>query len=117
MAREAPEGFPKRYRIVRGAEFRAIYDAGRKIVSESFVLFCRENDLPHHRLGITVTRKIGGAVKRNRIKRLMREVFRRSCGEMRGHFDLVLNARSPCLSAGYHELREELLAAVRKVGR
>jgi ribonuclease P protein component len=117
VARKSPEGFPKRYRIVHGAEFRAIYNTGRKIHSEKFILFCRENKLSHHRLGVTVTRKMGGAVTRNRIKRLMREVFRRSCGEIPHHYDLVLNAKSSCLSACYWDLREELLAAIQKAYR
>jgi ribonuclease P protein component len=112
--RKAREGFPKRHRIMRGSEYRVIYNTGRKLQSERFVLFCRENDLPHHRLGITVTRKVGSSVVRNRIKRLFREVFRRSSGEIPNHYDLVFNAKSTCASANYWELREEFLAAMHR---
>ena len=115
MDKKPSEGFPKGYRIVRGADFRSIYSAGRKIHSTKFILFCRENSLIHHRLGLTVTRKVGGAVIRNRIKRLFREVFRKSCGEIPHHFDLVLNAKSACRGASYQDLHQEFLVAIRKV--
>jgi len=115
--RKAREGFPKRHRIVRGSEYRVIYSTGRKLQSERFVLFCRVNDLPYPRLGITVTRKVGSSVVRNRIKRLFREVFRRSSGEIPNHCDLVFNAKSTCASTSYRELREEFLAAVHRLCR
>jgi ribonuclease P protein component len=109
------EGFPRRHRIVHGAQFRAVYDAGAKLHSDKFVLFSRANTLDHHRLGITVSRKVGGAVIRNHVKRLFREIFRKSFAEIPGHFDLVVNARRSCAEARYAELREEFVAAARKI--
>ncbi len=49
---------------------------GRRFFSPSFILYANPNSGPHTRLGITVTRKIGNAVTRNRFKRLVREAFR-----------------------------------------
>ncbi|PYV14766.1 MAG: ribonuclease P protein component [Acidobacteria bacterium] len=115
--RRASEGFPRQLRIARRSEFRALYDGGRRLHSENFVLFGRENALEHHRLGITVTRKIGGAVVRNRIKRLFREAFRRSRAEIPGHFDFVVNARRDCSRAGFDTLRLEFLSAARGLSR
>ena len=115
MVKNASEGFPRRHRIVHGAQFRAVYDAGAKLHSEKFVLFGRENSLSHHRLGITVSRKVGGAVVRNRVKRLFREIFRKSFAEIPGHFDLVVNAKRTCAGAPYCILREEFITAVRRM--
>ena len=109
--------FPRRYRIVRGTEYRALYESGRKLHSGSFVLFGRENRLEHHRLGITVSRRVGGAVVRNRIKRLLREVFRTSRVEIPHHFDFVVNAKRDCRGIGYEALRREFLAAALRFGR
>jgi len=106
----AGEGFPRAYRIVRGGEYRAMYAKARKLHSESFVLFVRENPLRHHRIGITVSRRVGGAVMRNRIKRLFREVFRRSHLAIPHHYDFVVNARRECRGRGYEALRAEFLA-------
>ncbi len=94
-----------------------IYSAGLKLNSERFVLFGRENNLEHHRLGITVSRKVGGAVVRNRVKRLIREIFRKSCADLPNHFDLVVNAKRSAAGASYGELRDELISAAEKVCR
>ena len=117
MVRKTQEGFPWHYRIVRGPDFRAVYDAGLKVHSERFVLFAKPNTLGHHRLGLTVSRKIGGAVVRNRVKRLFREIFRKSAAEIPPTFDLVINAKRGCGSAGLLQLREEYERVLSKLGR
>jgi len=78
------------------------------------VLFGRANGVGHTRLGITVSRRIGGAVIRNRIKRLFREIFRRSLGEIPARLDIIVNAKSGCVGAEYGPLRAEFIAAARK---
>lgn len=108
--------YPRRHRIVRTSDYRAIYGIGRKVHSGSFVLFGRENSLGFHRLGITVSRKIGGAVVRNRIKRRFREIFRKSSNDHPRHFDLVVNVRKACVSAPYVALEREFLHALRSFG-
>ncbi|MBN2241920.1 MAG: ribonuclease P protein component [Acidobacteria bacterium] len=117
MAKGPSERFPNFHRIVRSVDYRDIYNTGEKIHSVKFVLFRRGNALGHARLGITVSRKIGCASKRNRIKRLFREIFRRSAAEIPGNLDIVVNAKSGCAGAGFGELREEFIAAVRKAAR
>ena len=117
MDRKTQEGFPRNYRIVRGSQYRSIYDSGAKVHAERFVLFGARNSLNHHRLGITVSRRIGSAVVRNRIKRLFREIFRRSAADIPHSIDFVVNARRGAGEAGYRELREEFLGAVDRVRR
>ena len=115
MDKEKTEEFPHHVRIVRSSEYRALYKAGKKIHSERFVLFCRANNLGHLRLGITVSRKVGGAVVRNRIKRILKEIFRRSLVQNPTQFDIVINAKSGCAGVNYAELQNELLAAMGKI--
>jgi len=70
-----------------------VSDRGRRFQTHFFVVFRLERDLPGEaRLGITVTRKVGGAVRRNRIKRLVREWFRGRREELKS-CDLVVIAR------------------------
>jgi ribonuclease P protein component len=92
-----------------------LYKTGSKIYSESFILFWRENSIGHHRLGLTVSRKIGNSVVRNRLKRLFREIFRKSFREIPGQADIIVNVKSSCAKANYLELRAEFLAAIQRI--
>ncbi len=102
------EGFPRNFRIRKTSEYRRIYAAGRKIHRGPFVVFYLGNDTPHHRLGVTATKRIGNAVLRNRVKRRIREVFRREKSVLgsRG-VDLVVNARRRVETIPWKELKEE----------
>jgi ribonuclease P protein component len=111
------EEFQREVRIVRSSDYQRLYKKGRKIHSEKFVLFGEENGTSHHRLGITVSRKVGCAVVRNRIKRLFREIFRKSRGEIPNTLDIVVNAKAGCVGARFSELRSEFLAAARRICR
>ncbi len=102
---------------MRGSEYRLIYGAGQKLNSDRFVLFGRENNLDHHRLGITVSRKVGGAVIRNRVKRLIREIFRKTSADLPSHFDFVVNAKRAAAEASYGVLREEFVRAAGRICR
>jgi ribonuclease P protein component len=111
------EQFPHRVRIVRSADYRTLYRDGRRIQSERFVLFGLQNKIGHPRLGLTVSRKVGGAVVRNRVKRIFREIFRRSFSEIPSQFDIVVNAKSSCAGASYLELRAEFVASAQRFCR
>jgi ribonuclease P protein component len=77
--------------------------------SSSFTLFGLPNDLDYCRLGLTVPRKVGGAVRRNRVKRLLREVFRHNRTRFEPRMDLVVNARPGIASRSLEELEREFL--------
>jgi ribonuclease P protein component len=68
--------FPKHFHLRRPVEFNRVYDGGSKKHSRGFVVFRLANNLEHPRLGLSVSRKFGSAVRRNRIKRHIREAFR-----------------------------------------
>jgi len=71
-------GFPRQNRLVCRPQFLACYERGRRYHSKGFVFFVltRAGESRHFRLGLAVSRKAGNAVRRNRIKRLLREFFR-----------------------------------------
>ena len=71
-------------------EFRRLYHRGTSSAGRHLVLYCRKNRLGHNRLGLTVSAKLACAVKRNRIKRLLREAFRTVLPEIGGNWFFVV---------------------------
>ncbi len=81
-------------RLKRPAEFKRVFEARRTASDERIVVYAAENGLEHPRLGLSVSRKVGGAVKRNRWKRLLREAFRLNVARLPTGVDLVIVPRS-----------------------
>lgn len=124
-APEPPRGFTFRAanRLTHAREFDAVYDARVRKSRGPLLVFTRPNGLAHHRLGLAVSARLGGAVLRNRLKRLVREAFRleqhalarmSDAGDAAGRgtgFDVVVSvrARAPLPLAAYRRLLRELV--------
>jgi ribonuclease P protein component len=108
--------FPQRLRLKTTAQFERVY-ARKKSASDSrLVVYACENDLPHPRLGCSVSRKVGNAVVRNRYKRLFREAFRLTQYDLPAGVDLIVIPRSggePTIA----EVKESLVKLARQAAR
>jgi ribonuclease P protein component len=110
--------FPRSSRILRSADFRTVYDNGIRVSSPIFAAFClaREAHRESARLGLTVPRAIGCAVLRNRIKRRLREAFRKHRAEFGAQWDIVLNPRRAALQAPPTEIERAFQKVIEKCG-
>jgi ribonuclease P protein component len=96
MAPRVPGRAARRGRLSHSAEFERVYRYGRSSANRHLVLYSFPNPSAERpRLGLSVSRKVGGAVERNLVKRLLREAFGRVEGELSAGQDVVLVARPP----------------------
>jgi len=112
---------PKDARLRKSAEFRAVYEGGGRFDGRLVTAFVRPTQLEQHRLGITASRKMSRlAVNRNRAKRLLREAFRLTGGELRGlrnRYDWVFNTRRLIIEVKVDAVVADLRRIVAQVGR
>src|SRR3972149_9004499 len=92
-------------RIRRRADFQQVYEHGTRVQGRYATLFVLRSSLAAGRLGVAATRKLGGAVRRNRAKRLIREVFRRN--KLAHGFDVVVVPRRELLDASLTAIEAE----------
>lgn len=104
----------------RPADFRAVYDLRASASSGPIVVYAKHSDLGHNRLGLSVSKKVGNAVVRNRTRRRLREAYRVGREQLATSFDLVVVARSAELPE-FTELVPLLVRtagdAIRRAGR
>jgi ribonuclease P protein component len=105
---------------LRGSQdFQRVYRDGNRYHTASFTAFVLLNDLSHHRLGITASRKaLGNAVQRNRGKRVLREAFRLSeplLTVLEHRYDWVLNAKGKLLDLNTRQVMIDLRSIVKSV--
>ena len=116
-SREHDHCFPRAWRLTARRQYLRVYSHGHRTRCPSLTLFGLPNRLGHCRLGITVTRKVGCAVTRNRIKRLVREAFRRNRFRMDDGLDLVVNAHIGIDTTSALLVEKELLKCYSRLSR
>jgi ribonuclease P protein component len=100
--------YGREHRISRTADFWKDRRKRKKFDTEHFLLILRKNNKDARRLGLVVGRKVGGAVSRNRIKRLIREFFRLNKEKIPESSDLIVLAKKDISIKGYREVFDEL---------
>ncbi len=100
--------YSKKERLLKRRDFVNLNQGGRRLYSKNFLIILKKNALCFSRLGITVTKKIGNAVKRNRIKRLVREFFRLNKERLPKGYDISIIARADVSTFRLQDIEREL---------
>ena len=116
MSGPAGASFRKGDRLLKPPEFVRVRRRGGRFFTANFTVYVLPNGLGRTRLGVTVSSRVGGAVKRNRIKRLVREFFRRFKGRIppENSVDIVISARKGASPGGLSDVEGELAGPIMK---
>jgi ribonuclease P protein component len=108
------ESFPRRERLQTEREFREVFEHGRRAAGQAFICYVAEGQ--GRKMGMAVSRKVGNAVVRNRVKRYIREVYRHERAALREEMRLVVVAKPAAAGLTYAESWEALRRLFRQGG-
>ncbi|MEW6281260.1 MAG: ribonuclease P protein component [Candidatus Eremiobacterota bacterium] len=103
-------------RLKRSRDFERILRHGRSIAGAELVLYTRRRGRGCGRVGFCISRKLGSAVRRNRLRRLLREVYRLHCEKIEPRWDLVLLARKEAMGLTLAQLATSFLTLAQRAG-
>ncbi len=110
-------GVTRRRRIRSGRDFREIYAQGGVVRNRQLVVYYRPSSRGVSRVGLSVGRRHGNAVRRNRIKRVLREVFRTATEHIPGELDIILIPRRGPQAEVYAANRDAFIHLMRKIAK
>lgn len=117
MPEKRDGSFSRKYRLSKSSDFKRVFTKGKRTATPLFVIYSLRNHLPYSRLGIQVKARIGTAVRRNRIKRIVREVFRRIKEESPETLDLVFIAEKGLREIQFRSFEAEFQKVWKKLTR
>ncbi len=99
----------------RKHDFEAVFKNGVTLASKYLVIYAKKNEFNYHRLGISVSKKIGSAVRRNKIKRLLREAMRKLGDKLSKYYDFVIIGRTASKDAKLEDFIKEIDIFIKKL--
>ena len=102
--------------LTKNYEFKRLYNKGKSAASKYVVVYCARNNKAINKIGITVSTKLGGAVRRNRIRRRLKEIYRLNEQSLRKGYNIVLVARLQSRDAKWKDLESSVIYLFNKLG-
>lgn len=104
------ERYRKSERLLKRADFLRVQHQGLRYTTPRFVVLSLPSPTGHRRFGITASTKVGNAIQRNRVKRRLRDIYRRNRGSWPAGIDIVIIARHAAADARFDELEADFFA-------
>jgi ribonuclease P protein component len=104
----------RKFRLTRSTDFKRVRRTGKSYAHPFVVLVVQTSEAPRVRVGVTAGRSVGGAVQRNKAKRLIREAMRPLLPQLAPGWDLILIARPALLTSTMQEIRQTLLGLLHR---
>ncbi|TDF94347.1 ribonuclease P protein component [Paenibacillus piri] len=104
----------KKNRLTKREYFDKVYRGGRSVANHQFVLYFYARRQPGFRLGISVSKKLGNAVVRNRIRRMIKEIIRLNAERLPGGYDLILIGRKPVVGMAYADMEKSIFHVLKR---
>ena len=106
-----------RFSLKKTEDFKKVYDEKKSYATKNIVLYILKNlEMESNRLGISVSKKVGNSVVRHKLKRLMREVFRKNLDLINGGYDFVVVFRVGSHEMNFFELNDDFLKLCKRHG-
>lgn len=111
------EGFHPSDRLLRRAEYLSVSKTGKKVQDPYFILIYQMGQTDRPRLGVTVSKRVGKAVTRNRLKRLIREFFRKNRFALETNWDINIIAKPAAASLTARRVQDSLAGLFSRIRR
>ncbi len=100
----------KTFRIKKDAEFQEVFKKGKSVANRQFVVYSlKKSEQANYRIGLSVSKKVGNAVVRNRIKRYLRQTFLELTGQLPNDVELIVIARNPAATMSFAEVKSSMV--------
>lgn len=102
--------------LTKNRQFREVYGKGKSIPDRLLVIYVMPNSLAYSRFGFCVGKKVGNAVVRNRVKRILREICRLNISTFKVGYDCVIIARPRIVDENYYSIEKSFIRLIKKAG-
>jgi len=104
----------KSLRLTKNFEFIKVYKTGRRLSSLFFTMYIKKNELNFSRLGVSVSKKVGKSVVRNKIKRRIKEIVRLNYDYIKQGYDIVVSAKPSSVQLDFKAMEKELIGLMKR---
>lgn len=104
----------KSLRLTKNLEFIHVYKTGRRLSSPFFTMYIKKNDFNFSRLGVSVSKKVGKSVVRNKIKRRIKEIIRTNYDNIKKGYDIVFSVKPLSAQLDFKTMEKELKGLMKR---